>query len=73
MKKIQIYIFLTISFSIISIGNVSASSDKGQERAGEVTPVHTTQHPPHDHHEPDHIKKLDEGMRRRRTDEKESD
>lgn len=73
MKKIQIYIFLTISFSIISIWNASASSDKWQERAWEVTPVHTTQHPPHDHHEPDHIKKLDEGMRRRRTDEKESD
>lgn len=72
MKIKQIYIFF-IAFFITSVGSASASSDKSQERAGEVTPVHTTQHPPHDHHETDHIKKLDEGMNRRRKDKKESD
>ena len=43
-----------------------ASPDKG-ERADWWS---HTQHPPHDHREPDHLKKLDEGMRRKRKDEK---
>lgn len=70
MKKIQIYILLVFSCLLGTITGVSASSDKSQERAWEVAPTHTTQHPPHDHHETDHIKKLDEGMRRKRKDEK---
>lgn len=74
MKIKQIHILLFAAFFIsVSVGTVSASPDKSQERAGEVSPLHTTQHPPHDHHETDHIKKLDEGMRRKRSDEKESD
>ncbi len=47
----------------------ASGSDKWESSA---TGMAHTQHPPHDHHEPDHIKKLDEGMRRKREDEGKS-
>ncbi|MBC7498581.1 hypothetical protein H7170_02955 [Candidatus Gracilibacteria bacterium] len=52
---------------ISSLGTSYASEQKSE--AGETGQMHTTQHPPHDHHETDHIKKLDESMRRKREDE----
>lgn len=66
MKTIQIYIYSFLILFCSSIVIIHASSEKN-ERA--ESPTHT-QHPPHDHQEPDHIKKLDEGMRRKRKDEK---
>ena len=70
MKQISIYIILTLWLIIAGLGTTYASWDKWE--AQEVTQVHTTQHPPHDHHEPDHIKKLDESMKRKREDEEKS-
>ncbi len=70
MKYISIYIIIIIWLTITSLGSIYASSDKSENR--EVSQTHTAQHPPHDHHEPDHIKKLDESMRRKREDEEKS-
>lgn len=65
MKVIQIYIYSFLVLFFFSVGMTYASSDKG-ERSEWSSHM---QHPPHDHQEPDHIKKLDEGMRRKRKDE----
>jgi hypothetical protein len=45
-----------------------ANSEKGE--TAQSSEMWHTQHPPHDHQEPDHFKKLDEGMRRKRKDER---
>ena len=70
MKIIPIYIILTLWLGISSLGTSYASTTKAENT--ETTQAHTTSHPPHDHHEPDHIKKLDESMRRKREDEEKS-
>lgn len=71
MKKIQIYIFSFFVCFCIGTELMYASNDKSEKT--QTRNNESTQHPPHDHHETDHIKKLDEGIRRRRVDEKESD
>ncbi len=53
-----------------SLSVTYASQQKSE--TSEVGQTHTTSHPPHDHHEPNHIKKLDESMRRKREDEEKS-
>jgi hypothetical protein len=70
MKLIQIYIFGFFILFFSGITFASASADN-REQARWDTTTHT-QHPPHDHHHTDHIKKLDEGMRRKRKDEENS-
>jgi hypothetical protein len=70
MQIILMYIILTLWILLSSLGSVHATSDKSENREGAQT--HTAQHPPHDHHESDHIKKLDESMRRKREDEEKS-
>ncbi|MBC7503556.1 hypothetical protein H7169_01165 [Candidatus Gracilibacteria bacterium] len=68
MKIIPTYIILTLSIIVSSLGaTYAASSDKRD--SGENSQSHTTPHPPHDHQETNHIKKLDESMRRKREDE----
>lgn len=70
MKIIPIYILSVFLFLVSTLAMTHASSsDKGESSA---TGGSHTQHPPHDHHEPDHIKKLDESMRRKREDEEKS-
>ena len=61
---------ITLWLVIGSLGTSYASTDKWDST--EVTQTHTTSHPPHDHHNTDHIKKLDESMRRKREDEEKS-
>ena len=46
---------------------VSANESKSERTA----PVEHTAHPPHDHPNNDHLKKLDEWIRRNRKEEKE--
>ncbi len=72
MKKIKIYIFGFFVLFFVGTSMMYASSQK-DERSETRASAHSTQHPPHDHQQTDHIKKLDEGIRRRRVDEKESD
>ncbi len=67
MKIKQIYIYLIIGFSILSVQHSYASEDR-TDRESQAHTTHT-QHPPHDHHQTDHIKKLDESMRKKREDE----
>lgn len=71
MKKIHIYIFSIFVFFFIGGNLIYASADKNEN--SQTRGSETTQHPPHDHPQTDHIKKLDEGIRRKRVDEKESD
>ena len=66
MKKIQIYISSFLVLCFVGIGMTYADADKTEKT--ESWPLQM-QHPPHDHHETDHIKKLDEWMRRKRKDE----
>ncbi len=68
MKIKNIYIYLTIVFSLLSIPASYASAEKSGTSESATHGSHT-QHPPHDHHHTDHIKKLDESMRRKREDE----
>lgn len=68
MQKIQIYIYGFFIVFSLWISSIYASSEKNESWAGMKT-THS-EHPPHDHHDPDHIKKLDEGIRRKRKDEK---
>lgn len=70
MKYISMYIIFTISLVLSCIQGTYANSDKWENQG--IAETHATQHPPHDHHEPDHIKKLDESMRRKREDEEKS-
>ena len=67
MSQIQIFIsvFVVLLFSGIQFSY--ASSEKS-----ESSQASQSHHPPHDHHHTDHIKKLDEGMRKRRKDEEKS-
>jgi hypothetical protein len=69
MKIIQIYTIITIAV-LSSISATHASEQKTDSR--EMTQSHTTQHPPHDHQQTDHIKKLDESIRRKREDDEKS-
>ncbi len=68
MKSIQIYIYGLFIVFCASAGVIHASTEKNERTEWSSH----TQHPPHDHHDPDHIKKLDEGMRRKRKDENTS-
>jgi hypothetical protein len=70
MKNINTYIVILISLSLYTIQVSHASEDKANQESSSHTTQ--TQHPPHDHHQPDHIKKLDESMRRKREDEEKS-
>lgn len=70
MKIILIAIGLVVWGIFGSCTLVEASSEKWESR--ELNTVHT-QHPPHDHHQTDHIKKLDESMRRKQEDDEWSD
>jgi hypothetical protein len=68
MQKIQIYIYAFFIMLFLGVASVHASTEKNDGSSG-VKTMHS-EHPPHDHHEPNHIKKLDEAMRRKRKDEK---
>ena len=61
MRIILIFI-LSLVVTLLWMSYTYAESAKW-ERAGAVE---HTPHPPHDHREPDHMKKLDEGMRSNR-------
>ena len=68
MKKIHIYIYTL--FIVVFLGsNLTYASSEKNEWANGFKTSHS-EHPPHDHHDPDHIKKLDEWIRRKRKDEK---
>lgn len=58
MKTIHIYIFSFFVCFFIEANLIYASSDKNENNHTRTT--ETTQHPPHDHPQTDHIKKLDE-------------
>jgi phosphoketolase len=59
-------LFLAFLCSPIGLSYVSAS---WTDKAEGVWSVHHTPHPPHDHHHDDHIKKLDESLKRSREEE----
>ncbi|MBP9812067.1 hypothetical protein KBC86_01685 [Candidatus Gracilibacteria bacterium] len=59
-------LFFALLCSPIGLSYVSASSADKSEGVGTV---HHTPHPPHDHHHDDHIKKLDESLKRSREEE----
>ena len=74
MKKIQIYILSFVVFLwIICITPVSAASNNDESsRSNGGVSAHHTEHPPHDHQENDHIKKLDEALARKRKGNKKA-
>ena len=69
MSNTNMRLFLIIPlFTLPFIASLAyAEEDKGGRGSSEQ---HTTQHPPHDHHQTDHLKKLDEGLARRRQHKK---
>ena len=69
MKKVYLYFLMMFSFSVASISLTYAESDKNESSQTVKTEA---QHPPHDHHETDHIKKLDEGLVRRSRHKRKS-
>jgi len=74
MKKIQIYIVSFIVFLWITYSSVVSASSNNEESGKSNWWVSTshTKHPPHDHQEHNHMKKLDEALSKRRKDHKKS-
>ncbi len=59
-------------FLLIFIGFLSTLSVvtyASESKSDSTSPIQHTPHPPHDHPNNDHLKKLDEGMNRRRKNE----
>ena len=63
-------LFIALFVSPIGLSYVSAESSDKSEGVGTV---HHTPHPPHDHHHDDHVKKLDESLKRSREEETNED
>ncbi|MBX9809805.1 hypothetical protein K2X92_05435 [Candidatus Gracilibacteria bacterium] len=55
---------------MFSLGITSTYASTEKNEGGTSVKTTHSEHPPHDHHNTDHIKKLDEGIRRKRKDEK---
>lgn len=64
MKKIHIFILSFFVLFFVGGNLIYASSDKNEN--SQTRTNETAQHPPHDHPQTDHIKKLDEWIQRRR-------
>jgi hypothetical protein len=71
LRPQTIFIFACILFVPVTGVFAATSSDDGNS-TGKASWHTTPDHPPHDHQHNDHIKKLDEGMRRKREDEGKS-
>ncbi|GAB0174942.1 MAG: hypothetical protein HHAS10_08210 [Candidatus Altimarinota bacterium] len=59
-------LFIALFVSPIGLSYVHAESTGKSEGVGSV---HHTPHPPHDHHDDDHVKKLDESLKRSREED----
>lgn len=59
-------LFFALCISPLGLSYVYAD---GGDKSDNVRTVHTTPHPPHDHHHDDHVKKLDESLKRSREEE----
>ena len=64
MSNTNMHYYLIIPVLLFPLFASLAYAEGAKEERGRAT--EQTQHPPHDHHQTDHIKKLDEGLRGRR-------
>ncbi len=70
MSNTHMKYFIPIIFSFLVSVSFTFASEKNITNEKEGWVQHTS-HPPHDHPVQDHIKKLDEGMHRRRNNKRE--
>lgn len=62
------FLIVVPCIALLSCSVASAAPEKNDTTGKDG--VHQTEHPPHDHQHNDHVKKLDEGMQRRRQEKK---
>ncbi len=66
MSNTYMRLFLVIPLLVIPLFYSPTYAEEWKE----WRTIHTTEHPPHDHHQTDHLKKLDEWLARRRQQKK---
>lgn len=66
MKNKYLYLLCSL-FCVFSLGDVANASETKADADVKTQEVsHTTQHPPHDHHDTDHLKILKDMDKKRR-------
>jgi len=65
------YRSIVLTFFLASLFSLSVAYAEESKSEWVGGGVHTTPHPPHDHPDHDHLKKLDEGLRKSKRKEEE--
>jgi len=68
--SMRFLLFVALCISPLGLSYVYA---EGGDKSDNVRTVHTTPHPPHDHHDDNHVKKLDESLKRSREESMDED